>query len=333
MGIMDDSVETRTPPNPGGKRKKEPEMYPAPFIVPPTTAHTQTILFLHGRGSNGEKFGQELLASKTATGQTIQERFPGMKFIFPTAKKRRAKWYKRALISQWFDNVPIDEQSKEMSREEIEWQVEGLTETAEFLNPLLDEEVRAVGAKNVFLGGLSQGCAMALHLLLSYQPREEGRNGDWGSLGGFVGMSGWLPFAEDIRGLIRSEDMIEKAGEDEEDDDPFATSDDEGDSAVFESHRCQLSLSMQVCNFVRENIEMSPLESIEPLCLKTPVFLGHGKKDEKVKIALGLDIVMILRVIGMQVRWEEYDEGHWYKVPEQIDDLVDFLETCAGSAI
>lgn len=256
-----------------------------------------------------------------------------MKFIFPTAKKRRARWYNRAFISQWFDGVPIDEQGEGMSREEVEWQLEGLAETAGFLNPLLDEEVGAVGAKNVFIGGLSQGCAMAVHLLFSYQPTERGGNGDEGSLGGFIGMSGWLPFADDIQDLIGLGGKRETVCE-EDDDDPFETSggeEEEEDRFDFEPECSQLSPAKQVCNLVRENMELPPFEATdpEPPCLQTPVFLGHGKSDEKVKIGLGLELAMVLRKIGMRVRWEEYDVGHWYKVPEEVDDLIGFLKTTA----
>jgi predicted esterase len=79
-------------------------------------------------------------------------------------------------------NVAIDEQSDGMSREEIDWQLGDPAETAKFLNPVLDDEVMAVGAKNMFIGGLSQGCAMGVHLLFSYQPTERGGNGNEGSL-------------------------------------------------------------------------------------------------------------------------------------------------------
>lgn len=229
------------------------------------------------------------------------------------------------MINQWFDNVPIDEQKKGMSRAEIEWQLEGLRETAEFLSPVLDEEVKAVGVENVFLAGLSQGCAMGLHLLLSYQVKGSEGDGQKKALAGFIGMSGWLPFAEDIRQLIG---LREETGEveAEEEEDPFATSGDEDEGIGFDPEP-QLSPAIQVCNLVRENMEMSPLLSV-PTCLQTPVLFGHGKSDKKVAIELGREASMVLKEIGMQVTWEEYDEGHWYKVPEQIDGVVGFLKKC-----
>ena len=316
-------TEAKIPAKPSSKSKTDSHIYPKPFTVAPISQHTQTMLLLHGRGSNGEKFGLEFLAAKTAVGKSIQEHFPGMKFVFPTAKKRRAKWYNRAFTSQWFDSVPIDEQSNGMSREEVDWQLEGLAETAEFLNPVLDDEVMAVGAKNVFFGGLSQGCAMGVHLLLSYNPMERGANGNGSSLGGFIGISGWFPFADDIQDLIGPGVEGEAVGEDD-DDDPSETYGEEDNGFDFEP---QLSLPKQVCNFVRENLELPPFEALEPPCLQTPVFLGHGKSDEKVKTDLGLEVATVLRKIGMRVRWEEYDVGHWYKVPEEIEDIIDFIKT------
>ncbi|EPE37116.1 alpha/beta-Hydrolase [Glarea lozoyensis ATCC 20868] len=303
------------------KRKKEPHIYPEPFIGPPLATHAQTFILLHGRGSNGEKFGVEFLASKISDGKTIPELFPGMKFVFPTAKKRRARAYNRALVRQWFDGVPIDEQEG-MSREEKEWQVEGLVESGRFLRGVVDGEVSCVGAKNVFLGGLSQGCAMGLHLLLSSGVVGEG--GEDGLLGGFVGMSGWLPFYDEIQELVNPERNLD-ASEEDGDDDPFATSDND-DDFDFEQDTGPSSIASQVTDFVRQNMELPSLpHEIEPAFLKTPVFLGHGKGDEKVKIGLGRDVVGLGRGLGMDVRWVEYEEGHWYKVPDEIDDIVGFL--------
>ncbi|EHK96390.1 hypothetical protein M7I_7889 [Glarea lozoyensis 74030] len=254
------------------KRKKEPHIYPEPFIGPPLATHAQTFILLHGRGSNGEKFGVEFLASKISDGKTIPELFPGMKFVFPTAKKRRARAYNRALVRQWFDGVPIDEQEG-MSREEKEWQVEGLVESGRFLRGVVDGEVSCVGAKNE---------------------------------------------------LVNPERNLD-ASEEDGDDDPFATSDND-DDFDFEQDTGPSSIASQVTDFVRQNMELPSLpHEIEPAFLKTPVFLGHGKGDEKVKIGLGRDVVGLGRGLGMDVRWVEYEEGHWYKVPDEIDDIVGFL--------
>ncbi|KAF2171804.1 hypothetical protein M409DRAFT_50444 [Zasmidium cellare ATCC 36951] len=293
--------------------------YPDPFVIAASAEHKQTMILLHGRGSDGEKFGLELLKgpiSRVGSGghsfSTVQTTFPHMKFIFPTAKKRRARWYNRAVINQWFDGVPIDKQDHHnMSREQEEWQLEGLRESTQFLDAMVEDEVKLVGSKNVIIGGLSQGCAASLHLLLSY----EGGSGDQGSrkpLGGFVGMSGWLPFAKDVRLILNPEDSSD------DDDDPFGAS----------GSRSDASTAVQVCNFIRDNMDLPALpDEHQPLFLATPVFLGHGIHDSKVKVAKGQQVAEILKTIGVpNVTWKEYDEGHWYKVPEELDDIVDSLQ-------
>lgn len=224
------------------------------------------------------------------------------------------------MIDQWFDNVPIDEQDRHhVTREQEEWQHEGLRETREFLKAIVDEEVNLLGVENVFIGGLSQGCAMALHFLLSYQNSiadlEVGT-----ALGGFIGMSGWLPFAKYVEQLLESP-FGHSDDEAENDGDPFATADAEPSPSP--------SSTTEVCNFIRDNMDLPPISrSHPPTFLNTPVFLGHGMDDNKVKIAKGRQVAQVLRRLGMQdVCWREYDEGHWYKVPEELDDIADFLRS------
>ncbi|KAI9745737.1 MAG: hypothetical protein M1818_001273 [Claussenomyces sp. TS43310] len=343
--------------------KRANPTYPPPLIIPAPAFHTHTLILLHGRGSTGSDFGPPFLQSlttptRTATtaaeavagGKTLQSHLPGLQVIFPTAKPRRARWHNRAVIRQWFDSVPIEKQDvagQRMTRDQAEWQLEGLRETTHFLRPVLDAEVRAVGARNVFLGGLSQGCAMALHLLLGYQGASGETAGGYGdeqtasrqALGGFVGLSGWLPFVEDMEELIGSEVQKERLrGNGEDDDDPFANSDDESaadnpfatssseDSVVSGCAKYPpLSPAARVCNLVRDTIDQPSIVTPEPLCLHIPVFLGHGRHDSKVRRERGLRAARLLRDVGMRVTWREYDEGHWYKVPEEIDDVIEFL--------
>lgn len=66
--------------------------------------------------------------------------------------------------------------------------------------------------------------------------------------------------------------------------------------------------------------------------LQTPVFLGHGSADPKVSVCLGQRMASALSdEFGMDVTWKAYqDFGHWYKVPDEIDDAVEFLRTKVG---
>ena len=179
-----------------------PSIYPKPLIIPPLETHRETWIILHGRGSNAQKFGLELLAMPIPGHGTLAQAFPHAKFIFPTASQRRATIYKRSLITQWFDNWSLQTPTH---REEL--QIEGLRETSAFIHGLLREEIAIVGASNVVLGGLSQGCAAALIATLLW---------DGEPLAPVFGMCGWLPY----RGHMQ--EIAETTAENADEDDPFA---------------------------------------------------------------------------------------------------------------
>lgn len=81
------------------------QAYPVPLTIPPLgEKHTHTLILLHGRGSNAERFGLEFLSSAN-----LQPRLPTVKFVFPTARKRRSTVLKRIPINQWFDNYSLDD--------------------------------------------------------------------------------------------------------------------------------------------------------------------------------------------------------------------------------
>ncbi|KAF8242698.1 alpha/beta-hydrolase, partial [Wilcoxina mikolae CBS 423.85] len=267
--------------------------YPDPIIILPTQPHSHTILLLHGLSSNGAKFGHEFLS--TSSFQTL---FPSTKFIFPTAKKRRSTAIKRIPINQWFDIASLPDPSH---REEL--QLDGVRESAEFIHALIATEVQAgVLPRNIVVGGLSQGCAMALMVMLTSEVR----------LGAVVGMSGWLPF----RG--RMEDVLLDNGDDGGV--LFGNDDDEEEEEGKDNNK---SLPLQTLEFLCEYLDM---ESSGGCCLETPVFLGHGEKDEKVSCELGLEAGKMLGLLGVDVTWKVYEDfGHWYKVPDEIDDVIAFL--------
>ncbi|PLB51485.1 alpha/beta-hydrolase [Aspergillus steynii IBT 23096] len=286
--------------------------FPTPLIIPPrSNQHTHTFILLHGRGSNAEQFGSVFLESTD-----IARRLPTVKFIFPTAKKRRSTVLKRIPIRQWFDNYSLKNPN---TRTEL--QVDGLEETNRFLRTLVDDEARLFKESNsttedvysrIVIGGLSQGCAASIFGLLG---------GFSGRLGGFVGMSGWLPFESEI---VESWNLdVEDDGQD--DNDPFAHDDeDDGEIPAF----------IRALNHVRDVLDLPPLQheggtSLEDVVhLQTPIFLGHGSADPKVSVNLGHRMGCVLSdYFGMDVTWKSYEDfGHWYKVPDEIDDVVNFLK-------
>ncbi|KAK1147707.1 hypothetical protein N8T08_001052 [Aspergillus melleus] len=318
--------------------------YPTPLVIPPlrNDEHTHTIILLHGRGSNSERFGSVFLETTE-----IAQRLPTAKFIFPTAKKRRSTVLKRIPIHQWFDNYSLDDPN---TRTEL--QVDGLEETSRFLRTLIDDEARLLsesgdpvagnGYNRVVIGGLSQGCAASVFCLLGgFAGPDDGQDK---RLGGFVGMSGWLPFEREISGLLElsGENADEETGGDD-DDDPFFHDEDEDEDE-------DVPASVQALNLVRDVLDLSPLQheaqigfegvvrnegsesrSTPKPQLQTPVFLGHGSADPKVSASLGQRMASVLATgFGMDVTWKAYgDFGHWYKVPDEID-VVNFLKEKVG---
>jgi len=275
-------------------------VHPASYIVEPTQKHTCTFILLHGLGSTGEKFGIELLdTGRSSEGRKLTEIFPSARFIFPTAKRRRSSAFNRALITQWFDIASLDDHYHKR-----ECQVEGLSDSAVYLFDILKKEIEAVGLENIILGGISHGCAMSLPLLLCLEH----------PLGGFIGISGWLPYQKDLEEIMQETD--------------------DGIDDIFESYEdpAEQSPLLKVVGFVRELLAVEVNDvSLTNTSLSTPVFVGHGEADEKVKCILGQDMRRTLKLLGMNVTWKSYPgQGHWYKIPEEIDDILSFLRTDAG---
>lgn len=198
------------------KTKLKQTIWPEPLVVQPAGAHTHSIILLHGRGSNAERFGIELLAARSSANKTLAEHFPSARFIFPTAKKRRSTVLKRVPINQWFDNFSLEDPSQ---RQHLQY--DGLKETSEFVTKLVVQEADVVGLQRVIIGGLSQGCAAALHILLNLEGQV--------AMAGFVGMSGWLPFRE-----MLDPSVMEMEDENGGNDDIFGADDDDDAEELFE---------------------------------------------------------------------------------------------------
>jgi predicted esterase len=299
-------------PTPTGQSPKEPRKdalgkFPSPMIIPPRLDHRQTIIILHGRGSSASKFGPPLLET-TVSGQTIQTIFPHAKIIFPTACKEKATIYKNP-THQWFDNWHLEEHTK---RQYL--MVEGLNRSCGFVHGILREEIETVGRENVVLWGLSQGCATALMGLLAW---------DGEVFAGVVGMCGWLPYSNDLIRVVGGDedgedDLFGFSGD--EDEDPFARSDDEDGR----EGSAKGDLPSQAVAFLRESIEMENKKGM--VFQKIPVFLGHGTEDDRVVIELGREAKNALELIGMDVRMNEYEGlGHWYS-EDMLRDIFRFIK-------
>ncbi|WPG98075.1 Hypothetical protein R9X50_00086100 [Acrodontium crateriforme] len=160
-------------------------MEPRRHVLRPTTPHTHTIIFLHGRGSYSLEFASEFFESQTSDEQNVRDLFPGVKWIFPSAPYLSCG-DTGSQISQWFD-MKVTERPHEDEYQ----QQKALMKAVEFIGDIVEEESAIIGSKNVILGGISQGCALAIHALL----------GKMIPLGGFLGMSSWLPLKDEFTAL------------------------------------------------------------------------------------------------------------------------------------
>lgn len=334
---------------------------PPPLIIHPLhLPHKQTFILLHGRGSNAARFGPVLLTtpfpspsplsqtpSPTANPtQTLPTAFPHAKFIFPTAPYRRATIYKRTLITQWFDNwhlgSPPSSPSSSSTLEitttttkptqrsrpaKNDWMmIDGLRETTAYLHALIREEIAllrpsAGGARDIVLGGLSQGCAVSLVGAALW-------DGEEGSLGAVVGLCGWLPFVEGVMaagsgcgGGGGSVDLFERGGKDEGGLDSFER---DGGEEVEEGK------GFGAVEVLREMLEWESAPRGLSMLEGTPVFLGHGDEDDSVPLRLGRRSAECLGKMGLDVEWREYQGlGHWYS-EEMLGDMVRFLKGRSG---
>ncbi|PNP75958.1 hypothetical protein FNYG_10818 [Fusarium nygamai] len=273
------------------------------YVVEPRESHSHTLILLHGLGSNGTKFGTELLdTGVTSSGQKLTELLPGARFVFPTSKRRRSTAFGRSMLTQWFDIARLADPSYLKER-----QLDGLAGSAREIREIIAAELKMVPPQNLIIGGLSQGCAMSLAVLLSLDH----------SIGGYIGMSGFLTYQDDLESVVNDE---------VDSDNPFSHPSGPQDTTVHAS-------AVKAQELERDLLDLDPLDrsSQEKTAYQTPVFLGHGKADEKVPCALGERAAQFLQDAGYQVEWKCYEnQGHWYKIPDEIDDICNFIALKVG---
>jgi predicted esterase len=299
-----------------------------PLIVPPLHDHKMTMIILHGRGSTAEKFAEPLLTHVVSPVDTapaastespadnsptplksFQEHFPNTKFVFPTAPLRRAAAFKRSLTHQWFDNWSLVEPELKQYL-----QAQGLRETSVYLHDLLRDEIKIVGRSNVVLMGLSQGCAASITAMLLWKGER---------IGALVGMCGYLPFRKGMyeSGEDASSGDIESLlGSDDDQEDMFERDDEEsGSGSKFET----------AVDWLREELGISQdhggIDEQSCSLQSIPVFMGHGRDDEKVPCHIGKLAADFLGGIDVSVTWKDYAGlGHWYSA-DMLRDVVGFV--------
>lgn len=153
--------------------------------VDPSSQHTHTVVFLHGRGDNALEFEQSLGHSCDSRGRTLPDAFPSFRWVFPQAPTRKCASSPN-VWPQWFDvwNVADFAENEDL-------QAIGLREVIPAVRDVVATEAAILGGRwdRVVLAGISMGAATSVHLLFNLDVPEYGR------LAAFMGFSCRCPFA------------------------------------------------------------------------------------------------------------------------------------------
>ncbi|KAF7177084.1 hypothetical protein CNMCM7691_004732 [Aspergillus felis] len=303
---------------------------PRHVYFPSNPSHTSTVILLHDTNSTGAELAAALAVSTpTATGksksETIFEHFPSCRWVFPSAQPRqidtcyasKGNWINvdidiEATTSSDADtnedadaNADADSQQPQpqvqpspsaeaKDDDENENKDQNLEACVEYILQIVEEEVGRLGgdSRRVVLGGFGQGMAVAIATLLTARRR----------LGGFVGVSGWVPFVEGIEGLGgRGRGWLAE--------DEARMGPSEGSSGV-------------------DGVEVNS-EAGEAL-LETPVLLSYLEDDPCVDTRTGLTAYETLNRLGfVKVVWDprpgSQQGENWLLDASQLDTIVDFL--------
>ena len=272
-------------------------VFPIPHFIPPTASHAHTLILLHGRGSDGKEFADELFEAQTSRNLTLPHLLPTVKWVFPTSPRRYSTIFEEEM-RDWFEVSSLSDPEYQQSL-----QVRGLSECIVHLHGLIEKEVQDVGGdpRRVVLGGISQGCAVAIHALLASRLK----------LGSFIGFSGWLPFRAQLQRIAAG-----NAGKGER----------EPKKELNDFYSTTFEFKDDTASPAPTLTSASRISGLEPSVLKTPVFLSHCTDDGVVDIELGRQLCGALVALGMNVTWhEDLEGGHWIKEPEGVDGLIAFL--------
>lgn len=273
--------------------------FPEPHIQAPRSEHTHTAILLHGRGSDGPEFAEELFSSVTSQEQNLPESLPNFRWVFPSSGDRWSARFQEDMPS-WFDAYSLEDIGAKQ-----ELQVDGLRESVLYMLKLLDREIELVGGdpRHVYLGGISQGMATALWTLFCAPGRFQG------PLGGFLGFCGWLPYAGQAEDLIKG------------------FSNNPGGLDVPSKQRQASHVFLEVIAGpdtprINENTNLS--------VLSTKIFLSHGSDDAWVPVELGRQAARVLQGLNLRTECHEFTgaegDGHWIAEPEGFDQIVTFLQ-------
>ncbi|PWA50673.1 Phospholipase/carboxylesterase/thioesterase [Artemisia annua] len=175
----------------GGRIARRAFEFGRTYVVKPKGKHQATIVWLHGLGDNGSSWSQLL--------ETLPLR--NIKWICPTSPARPVTLFGGFPSTAWFDVSDLSEDGNQ--------DIEGMDASAAHVLSLLSTEPPNV---KLGIGGFSMGAATALYSASCFTHGKFG-NGDPYSthLDAVVGLSGWLPCANDLNKKVEGEVAANRA--------------------------------------------------------------------------------------------------------------------------
>jgi predicted esterase len=296
-------------------------IHPTPFIHAPSTSntHISTLIFLHGTSQTGPELASILLPFPipsppipSTTSNPIKhlpELLLNTRFVFPTGAPKRTTVFGGRETNSWFDIHTFADRT--VGEDD---QIPGLGESIAYLRNVVEEEVdilvqggmaRGEARKRIVVAGFSSGAALTALGMLS---------GEWemgGAIGGYVGMSGWLPFRSNIERVLDAAMAGERMRLARRHVRDFLGFDEIKKEKEGES--------------VRLEIERQGTELEGPQGGSTKILLCHGEMDVKVRYEWGAQMKDSMKQIGINVRFRSYPKLEHWLCGKEIVDVVEFL--------
>ena len=145
---------------------------PNAVIIEPDSAHTASIIWLHGLGADGHDF-------ETIVPELRLPGAMGIRFIFPHAPKRPVTINGGMIMRAWYDIKNINLRQTE--------DADAINASGELLHNFIEAELaQGIASKRIIIAGFSQGGAIALHAALRYSS----------PLAGVLALSTYLPLPD-----------------------------------------------------------------------------------------------------------------------------------------
>jgi len=156
------------------EKKSNMSNMPDPVVVPASSQHTATVIFLHGLGDSGNGWAPTISAIKP----------PCVKLVCPSANKMAVTLNSGFQMPSWFDLKSLNPNGPEDEA--------GVKAAAEYVNKLIEAEISAgIASSRIIIGGFSQGGALSLYTAVTTRHR----------LGGVVALSCWMPLHKQLATL------------------------------------------------------------------------------------------------------------------------------------